>query len=217
MWYAADKYVRLLERDIKERGLIETPKKDSRKQSAENPKKKETLGVKRPVKTESEEKSEEISSPAKKDAAAEDASGTPSRRRSSRVAKNEEIARQTQENKEKEKVVVQKEEESEGDNRKKRTPKKAKHSEEMNGQHHEENDENENSPEVKEEEKTPWSAVYLTRFEMDGLYKLMQKLRTWPLAIKNVPEKVQDPDKILERLEVCVTWASPFIKLSLIR
>ncbi|KAM7446348.1 Lysine-specific demethylase 2A [Porites harrisoni] len=201
MWYAADKYVRLLERDIKERGLIETPKKDSRKQSAENPKKKETLGVKRPVKTESEEKSEETSSPAKKDAAAEDASGTPSRRRSSRVAKNEEIARQAQENKEKEKVVVQKEEESEGDNRKKRTPKKAKHSEEMNGQHHEENDENENSPEVKEEEKTPWSAVYLTRFEMDGLYKLMQKLRTWPLAKKNVPEKVQDPDKILERLE----------------
>ena len=75
----------------------------------------------------------------------------------------------------------------------------------MNGQHHEENDENDNSPEVKEEEKTPWSAVYLTRFEMDGLYKLMQKLRTWPLAKKNVPEKVQDPDKILERLEVCVT------------
>ena len=88
MWYAADKYVRLLERDIKERGLIETPKKDSRKQGAENPKKKETLGVKRPVKTESEEKSEETSSPAKKDAAGEDATGTPSRRRSSRVAKN---------------------------------------------------------------------------------------------------------------------------------
>ena len=204
MWYAADKYVRLLERDIKERGLIETLKKDSREESAENPKKKETLGVKRPVKTESEEKSEETSSPAKKDAAGEDAAGTPSRRRSRRVAKNEAIARQAQEIKEKEKAV-QKEEQSEGDNKKKRTPKKAKHSEEMNGQHHEENDENENSPEVKEEERTPWSAVYLTRFEMDGLYKLMEKLRTWPLAKKNVPEKVQDPDKILERLEVCVT------------
>lgn len=202
MWYAADKYVRLLERDIKERGLIETLKKDSREKSAENPKEKETLGVKKPVKTESEEKSEETSSPAKKDAAGEDAAGTPSRRRSRRVAKNEAIARQAQEIKEKEKAV-QKEEQSEGDNRKKRTPKEAKHSEEMNGQHHEENDEN--SPEVKEEERTPWSAVYLTRFEMDGLYKLMEKLRTWPLAKKNVPEKVQDPDKILERLEVCVT------------
>ena len=210
MWYAADKYVRLLEKDKKERGLISKPKKDKRKQDTATPKKKDTVFAKgkasnkRPAKTDGEGKEEETRTSAEKELVEEDA-GAPNRRRSSRVAKNEAIARQAQENEEKEKTV-KKEEEREGVNKKKRSPKKTKDREEINGEHHEENDENENTPEANEqqEENAPWRPVYLTRFEVEGLNKLIEKLRKWPQAQKNVPSSVEDPDGLLERLEVCV-------------
>lgn len=208
MWYAADKYVRLLEQDKKEQGLISTPKKDETKQST--PKKKDLVSAKekssnkKPVKTDAEGKEEETSPLPKKGLVEEDTVETPGRRRSSRVA------RQAQENEEKEKAV--KKEEADGVNGKKRSPKKNKDKDdklEMNGEEHEEEDEDKNMPDAGEEngeqeEKKPWRPVYLTRFEVDGLNKLIEKLRKWPQAEKNVPSSLEDPYGLLERLEVCV-------------
>lgn len=211
MWYAADKYVRLLEQDKQERGLNLTPKKDQRKQTKEAASEKVKSPNKRAAKTDVEERKEETSSPAKKERVEEDAKETPGRRRSSRVARNEAMAKQAHENEEKEKSL--KKEENEGANVKKRTTKKNKGNEEkmeVNGEHDDEHGEIEQdgaeASEVNEEreEKQPWSPVYITRFEVDGLNKLIEKLRKWPQAKKNVPSSLEDPNGLLDTLEVCV-------------
>lgn len=215
MWYAADKYYRLLEQDRKEQGLTSTPTKDQKKQATATPKTKEAVGAKakssnkRAAKTDLEERQDETSSSVTKERLEEEAKETPGRRRSSRVAKNEAIARQTQENEEKEKAA--KKEEGEGVNSKKKTTKNSKDDEvkmEINGEHHNEDGENEQVTSEKTEaneqgdEQKPWCPVFLTRFEVDGLNKLIEKLRTWPQAKKNVPSSLEDPYGLLDTLEV---------------
>lgn len=225
MWYAADKYVRLLERNNKELGLNVTPKADQNKEDTATAKKRDA-GVtpkgkqanKRSARSDVQEDNELTSASAQEDNKEDDKTNTPGRRRSSRVARNEAIARQAQENAEKGSAVKSgnkvKEEKTDTEelSRKKGTPKKqTKGNEakmEVNGENHDEEGDNDkagNSSETIEEEddKVPWRAVYLTRFEVDGLTALIKRLREWPQATKNVPSEVQDPDGLLERLEVC--------------
>lgn len=209
MWYAADKYLRLLEKDKTERGLSLTPKK----QNAVTFKAKETVGSrarsanKRVARTDGEE-NREAGLSAVKESVEDDANETPGRRRSSRVAKNEATFRQEHENEEREKAV--KKEESERGSVKRRAAKKSKDNEDtmdVNGENHDVEDANEKgSPEDNEEEedKLPWRPVYLTRFEVDGLFKLIEKLRNWPQAKKNVPATLEDPCGLLDRLEELV-------------
>ena len=224
MWYAADKYVRLLERNIKEQeGLNPTPKVDQNKQDKATAKKKDA-GVtpkgkqasKRSARSEVQEDSDKISAFTQEETKEDDAADTPGRRRSSRVARNEAIARQAQGNAEKGSADKSgnkgKEEKPDTEElgRKNGTPKKqVKGNEakmEENGENQDEEGDNDkavNSAETNEEDKTPWRAVYLTRFEVDGLTALIERLREWPQAKKNVPSEVEDPDGLLERLEVC--------------
>ena len=228
MWYAADKYVRLLERNNKELGLNATPKADQNKQDTVAAKKKDA-GVtpkgkqanKRSAGSDVQDGNEKTSASSQEDNKEDDKTDTTGRRRSSRVARNEAIARQAQENAEKGSAVksVNKVKEEKTDteelSRKKGTPKKqAKGNDaklEVNGENHDEEGDNDkavNSSETNEEEgKTPWRAVYLTRFEVDGLTALIKRLREWPQAKKNVPSEVQDPDGLLERLEVCANFS----------
>ena len=224
MWYAADKYVRLLERNNKELGLNTTPKTDQNKQDTAAAKKNDA-GVtpkgkqsnkrsERSARSGVQEDNEKTSASAQEDNKEDDKTDTPGRRRSSRVARNEAIARQAQENAEKGSAVKSgnkvKEEKTDTEelSRTKGTPKKqAKGNEakvEVNGENHDEDDNDKavNSSETNEEDKTPWRAVYLTRFEVDGLTTLIKRLREWPQAKRNVPSEVEDPDGVLERLEV---------------
>lgn len=226
MWYAADKYVRLLERNTKELGLNTTPKADHNKQDTATAKKidagvtpKGKQSNKRSARSDVQEDNEKTSASAQEDNKEDDKTDTPGRRRSSRVARNEAIARQAQENAEKGSAVKSgdkvKEEKTDTEEltRNKGTPKKqAKGNEakvEVNGENHDEgdNDKAVNSSETNEEDKTPWRAVYLTRFEIDGLTALIKRLREWPQAKKNVPSEVEDPDGLLERLEVCANFS----------
>lgn len=225
MWYAADKYVRLLERNIKELGLNPTPKAEQNKQNTATGKKKDA-GVtpkrkhanKRSARSDVHEDNEKTGASTQEENKDDDTTDTPGRRRSSRVARNEAIARQAQDNTEKGGAVKSgnkgKEEKTDTEElgRKKGTPKKhSKGNEtkvEVNGENHVEEGDNDkavNSSETnkEEEDKTPWRAVYLTRFEVDGLTALIARLREWPQAKKNVPAEVEDPDGLLERLEVC--------------
>jgi len=227
MWYAADKYVRLLERNNKELGLKPTPKADQNKQDTATAKKRDA-GVtpkgkqasKRSARSDVLEDDEKTSASIQEENKEDDKTDTPGRRRSSRVARNEAIARQAQENAEKGSAVKTgnkvKEEKTDTEelSRKKGTPKKqSKGNEakvEVNGENHDEgdNDEAVNSSETNEEEdKTPWRAVYLTRFEVDGLTALIERLREWPHAKKNVPSEIEDPYGLLERLEVCANFS----------
>lgn len=225
MWYAADKYVRLLERNNKELGLNATPKADDNKKDTATAKKNDAAVTpkgkqsnKRSARSDVQEDSEKVSASAQEDNKEDDRTDTPGRRRSSRVARNEAIARQAHENAEKESAVKSgnkgKEEkiDTEELSRKKGTPKKqAKGNEakvEVNGENHDEEDDKAvNSSETNEEENTAWRAVYLTRFEVDGLTALIKRLREWPQAKKNVPSEVEDPDGLLERLEVCSNFS----------
>ena len=228
MWYAADKYVRLLERNNKELGLDSTPKVDQNKQDKGTAKKKDACvtpkgkqASKRSARSDALEDNAKTSASTQEENKEDDKTDTPGRRRSTRVARNEAIARQAQENAEKGSAVKSgnkvKEEKTDTEelNRKKGTPKKqSKGNEakvEVNGENHDkegDNDEAVNSSETNEEEdKTPWRAVYLTRFEVDGLTTLIKRLREWPHAKKNVPSEVQDPYGLLERLEVCANFS----------
>ena len=233
MWYAADKYVRLLERNIKELGLNPTPKADQNKQDTATAKKKDS-GVtpkgkqanKRSARSDVQEDNEKTSASTQEENKEDEKTDTPGRRRSSRVARNEAIARQAQESVEKGSAVKSgnkvKEEKTDTEElgRKKGTPKKqARGNEakvEINGENHDEEGDNDkavNSSETNEEEdKTPWRAVYLTRFEVDGLTALIERLREWPQAKKNVPSEVEDPDGRLERLEVCANFSRSKMK-----
>ena len=228
MWYAADKYVRLLERNNKELGLNPTPKADRNKQDTGTAKKKD-VGVtpkgkqanKRSARSDvQEEGSEKTFASAQGEDKGEDTTDTPGRRRSSRVARNEAIARQAQENVEKESAVKsgnkgkEEKEDTVELSRKKGTPKRqAKGKEakvEVNGENHDEEGDNDkavDSSETIEGDKTPWRPVYLTIFEVDGLTNLIERLRTWPQAKRNVPAEVEDPDGLLERLEVCANFS----------
>lgn len=224
MWYAADKYVRLLEQNRKELGLGTKLKADRSKQDTATSKKRDDVATpkgksanKRGARCDVQESEEKTSAPVQEENKEEDLTDTPGRRRSSRVARNEANARQAQENAEKDNAVknVSKGKEEKADteelSRKKRTPKKqAKDSEgkaEVNGESHDEEGDTgkvvDSSEANEEADKTPWRPVYLTRFEVDGLSKLIERLRTWPQAKKNVPSSIEDPDGLLERLEVC--------------
>lgn len=133
----------------------------------------------------------------------DDLTETTGRRRSSRVAK------QAQENTEKKSSTNGKEEEPDTEEwkKKKGNPKRQAKDEEVkvevNGETHdeEENKEKIDGEENEEDKKTPWSPVYLTRFEVDGLTKLIERLRDWPQAQKNVPKTLEDPEGVLQRLE----------------
>ena len=218
MWYAADKYMRLLEKNKNELGLCFTTKKEDKKQIVSEAKTKDTSVNgkgrsldKRPSKTDGENKGD-ASLPTVKESAEDNAKETPNRRRSSRVAKNEAIAKQGHENEEKEKTL--KKEESEGGSGRKRAPKKNKDDEDLmdvNGEYHDrENQKEKDSMEDNgvEEDKEPWRPVHLTRFEVEGLNKLIERLRNWPQAKKNVPAKLDDPYGLLNQLEVCVSGYS---------
>ena len=52
------------------------------------------------------------------------------------------------------------------------------------------------------EEKKAWAPVYLTRMELDGLPRVTERLRTWPPGKKAVPSTITDPEGLLNRLEV---------------
>lgn len=214
MWYAADKYLRLLEKDKIELGLSFTTKKEEKKQIVSEAKTKDTSVNgkgrsldKRPSKADGENKGD-ASLPTVKESAEDTAKELPSRRRSSRVAKNEAIAKQGHENDEREKTL--KKEESEGGSGRKRATKKNKDDEDLmdvNGEYHDgENQKEKDSMEDNgaEEDKEPWRPVYLTRFEVEGLNKLIDRLRNWPPAKKNVPAKLDDPYGLLNRLEELV-------------
>ena len=218
MWYAADKYLRLLEKDKTELGLSFTTKKEEKKQIVSEAKTKDTSVSgkgrsldKRPSKADGENKGD-ASLPTVMESAEDNAKELPSRRRSSRVAKNEAIAKQGHENDEREKTL--KKEESEGGSGRKRATKKNKDDEDLmdvNGEYHDrENQKEKDSMEYNgaEEDKEPWRPVYLTRFEVEGLNKLIDRLRNWPPAKKNVPAKLDDPCGLLNRLEVCVSGYS---------
>lgn len=218
MWYAADKYLRLLEKDKNEQGLPFTTKKGEKKQIVSEAKTKDTTvngkgrsSDKRVSKTDGEDK-RDASLPAVKESTEDDAKETPGRRRSSRVAKNEAIAKQGLENDEREKTL--KKEESEGGSGRRKATKKNKDDEDstdVNGEYHDgENQKEKDSVEDNEaeEDKEPWRPVYLTRFEVEGLNKLIERLRNWPQAKKNVPAKLDDPYGLLDRLEVCVSGHS---------
>lgn len=219
MWYAADKYVRLLERNRKELGLDTKSKADGSKRDTS--KKKDDVVApkgksanKRVATSNVQEREDKTSAIVQEEDKEEDPADTPGRRRSSRVARNEAIARQAQEDAEKDNAVKNaskgKEEKADTEelSRKKGTPKRqAKGSEgkaEVNGESYDEERKVENSSEADEEvDKTPWRPVYLTRFEVDGLSKLIERLTTWPPALKNIPSAIEDSDGLLKRLEVC--------------
>lgn len=48
-----------------------------------------------------------------------------------------------------------------------------------------------------------WVPVYLTPFEIRGLRQLIERLKSWPTAQKNVPSSIGQPGRLLQRLEVC--------------
>lgn len=217
MWYAADKYLRLLERNKKELGLNSTPKTEGNKQDTATTKKtddgaapKGKSSTKRSPKSDVQEGNETTAQEAEN--TEEDGTEKTGRRRSSRVA------RHVQENAEKDNALKNgntgKDEEADMEeviNKKKGTAERqAKGHEgklEVNGESHDEdggNDKIVNTAEANEDiEMTPWRPVHLTRFEVDGLSKLIERLREWPQAQKNIPSAVEDPDGLLNRLEVC--------------
>ena len=229
MWYAADKYVRLLEQNKKELGLNSPTKTDRKHEDTSASKKKDSTGPKgksaskRSTKNDPHEGDEKTNVNTLGENKDEDATETAGRRRSSRVARNEAIAKQAQENAEKNSDTKGKGEEADTEegSRKKGSPKKqAKEKEvkvEVNGENHGEDGEKERvvNEENEEGEKTPWRPVYLTRSEVDGLTKLIDRLRNWPQAKKNVPETLEDPEGLLKSLEVCATLVSSLIKIYL--
>lgn len=215
MWYAAEKYVRLLEQNKKELGLQSKPKAERSKRDTTTTKRKDDVVTPKGKSINKRAARSDVQEDDPEESKEEDPMETPGRRRSSRVARNEAIARQAQESTEKDTESADTEELS----RKKGTPKKqaAKVSEdkaEVNGKNHDEDDKDtgEDLSEKNEEgEKTPWRRVYLTRFELEGLDALIERLRTWPQATKNVPSVVEDPDGLLDRLEVCANITLLFI------
>ena len=50
-----------------------------------------------------------------------------------------------------------------------------------------------------------WVPVYLTPREIRGLRELSERLKTWPTAQKSVPSSIEQPGRLLKRLEVCTT------------
>ena len=48
--------------------------------------------------------------------------------------------------------------------------------------------------------KKPWTPVHLPSREINGLLMVVERMRKWPTT--NVPEVLQDPAKLLDRLEV---------------
>lgn len=223
MWYAADKYVRLLEQNKKELGLQSKPKAERSKRDTATTKRKDDVVTPKGKSTNKRAARSDVQEDDAEESKEEDPMETPGRRRSGRVARNEAIARQAQENTEKDNAVknVSKERvDTEELSRKKGTPKKqaAKVSEdkaEVNGKNRDEEDDKDTGEDPSEEngeaEKTPWRRVYLTRFEVEGLDALIERLRTWPQATKNVPSVVEDPDGLLDRLEVCANITLVFI------
>ena len=47
-----------------------------------------------------------------------------------------------------------------------------------------------------------WDALALIDFEVKGIHKLIQRLRSWDRAIENCPEEIPDQEALLDRLEV---------------
>ena len=58
--------------------------------------------------------------------------------------------------------------------------------------------------ENKTESKKEWVPVYLTPFEIRGLEELIERLKSWPTAQKSLPNSIKEPERLLERLEVCM-------------
>lgn len=48
-----------------------------------------------------------------------------------------------------------------------------------------------------------WEPINLTDFEVQGVKKLITRLRTWDRAINSCPTEVADQQALLDRLEVC--------------
>ncbi len=53
---------------------------------------------------------------------------------------------------------------------------------------------------------SPWEPVYLTDFEVNGLKRLIERLRTWDRAIGNCPAEISGQEALLDRLEVSLTF-----------
>ena len=52
------------------------------------------------------------------------------------------------------------------------------------------------------EPKKPWVPVYLTSREVEGLLLVVTRMKTWPKT--NLPDGVENPGELLNRLEVIV-------------
>lgn len=48
--------------------------------------------------------------------------------------------------------------------------------------------------------KKPWVPVYLTSCEASGLQMVVGRMKNWPKT--NVPDGIEHPEQLLERLEV---------------
>ncbi len=47
-----------------------------------------------------------------------------------------------------------------------------------------------------------WEPIMMTDFEVDGVKRLIERLRTWDRAINNCPAEIPDQEALLDRLEV---------------
>ena len=183
-------------------------KSDAAKSKGKSPSKRITRG-------EEKEDVEKSTASSKGQDSGGEAAEVGSRRRSSRVAKSEALSRQ--ENSAKRKTrrngVVAADEEGEESKGKRVTPKKSssdmKLKEEANGETcADEGDLDADKDEAEDAglnstEREAWQPVYLTRFEVEGLSRLIEKLRTLRQNKKNIPPTVEDPDGLLTRLQVC--------------
>lgn len=169
MWYLVERYVTLLERDRKERDVVNgtggstTPKVES-----DETKKVAKRSAKRKASKNGEENKENV------EQSEEAATGAKASRAPVEVKVENEVAVE---------VGNEEEEEEEGEER-------------TNGV-----GDAENTP------KKPWTLVHLSSREVDGLLMVVERMRKWPTT--NVPEVVQDPAKLLDRLEVicCMFFA----------
>ncbi|EDO41168.1 predicted protein [Nematostella vectensis] len=183
MWYVAEKYVRLLTRDREERVKMGKPLTKRKKLAAKGKGK-----VKKEPKEEKENTEQTADSV---------------QRRSSRVPKVP--ARRLQDGissddepqpKRKRKGKMSTKQENSGVNG------KSEAKSEINGKMPEKPEVNGKAREGStEESEKPWELVYLTERELSGLRELIERLRTWPQAQKNIPESIENPEEVLKQLE----------------
>ena len=77
------------------------------------------------------------------------------------------------------------------------------------------NDDNDGDVVMTSAPKKPWVPVYLTSREVNGLQLVVSRMKKWPKT--NLPDGVENPDDLLNNLEVMpiafIAWARGWIYL----